>query len=713
VKRALSLVLFALTLASPAAAADKARVLIFTTIDCPISNRYAPEISRLHDEFAAQGITFSLVFANPADTQEAIDAHVTRFGYRMPVVRDPQHALVKKTGVTIAPEAAVLDASDRVLYRGRIDDRYVSFGVDRPAPTRRDLRDALLAIVAGQPVKVQQTQAIGCVLSDFIPPPPTFAKDVAPVIFEACSSCHRPGGPGPFSLLTHDDVRRHATQIVQVTKSRFMPPWKADAGNGPFVGQRRLSDREIALIDAWVAAGAPAGNPRETPKAPTRADGWQLGTPDLVVTIATPYSLQAESTDVFRIFAIPLPVERERYVRGIEFLPGNARVVHHANIRLDYTASTRNLDAADPSPGYDGLMPRSAVYPEGHFLGWTPGQLAPLVPGTFAWTLQPGADLVVQLHMQPSGAVENVRPTIGFYFSKEPPTRTPAILRLGSQGIEIPPGTARYTIKDSFVLPVDAELQAVQPHAHYRARDVRGIATLPDGTVKTLIHIGEWDFRWQHVYRYQSPLVLPKGTRLEMEYVYDNSESNPRNPDRPPRRVFWGQRTIDEMGDLWFQLLPRNSSDLAALNGATQRKMLIEDAIGYETMLRANPSDIELHDDAGVLYLSLGRPDHATRHFAAAVRAKPNSAAAHFNHATALSVNGDLDQAISEYEQALALDPNYANAHNNLGSVYSVLGRPVEALRHLRAAVALDPANTQALQNLLRELTRAIFNALF
>jgi mono/diheme cytochrome c family protein len=690
----------------------KARVLIFTTIDCPISNRYAPEIARLQEEFESKGIPFTLVFANPADTQDAIDAHVERFGYRMAVARDSDHTLVKRTGVTIAPEAAVIGPSGRVLYRGRIDDRYVSFGVDRPSPTRRDLREALIAIVAGQPVKVPETQAIGCVLADFVPKPPTFAKDIAPVIFDACASCHRPGGPGPFSLLTHEDVRRHATQIVQVTKTRFMPPWKADPDNGPFVGQRRLSDREIALIEEWVAAGAPAGDTHRATTPAARSDGWQLGTPDLIVTIPTPFTLQAEPTDVFRIFAIPLPIDGVRYVRGLEFLPGNARVVHHANIRLDYTASTRDLDSKDPLPGYDGLMPRTAVYPDGHFLGWTPGQLAPLVASTFAWTLKPGADLVVQLHLQPSGAVESVQPRIGLYFSREPPTRTPAILRLGSQGIDIEPGTARYTIRDSYVLPVDVELHAVQPHAHYRARDVRGTATLPDGTTRTLIHIKEWDFRWQHVYRYESPPALPKGTRLAMEYVYDNSDANPRNPDRPPRRVFWGQRTIDEMGDLWFQLLPANNGDLLALNAETQRKMMVEDAIGYETMLRANPAEVELHDDAAVLYLALGRPADAARHFRESVRLKPSSAAAHFNYATALSVNGDLDEAIAEYQQALAIDPAYASAHNNLGSVFSALGRSFDALRHFRRAVELDPANAQAQANLARELALLILKSL-
>ncbi|HYU79429.1 MAG TPA: tetratricopeptide repeat protein [Vicinamibacterales bacterium] len=686
----------------------KASVIVFTTIDCPISNRYAPEISRLQAEFERQGVRFWLVFPNPADTPQAIDEHVKRFGYHMPVLRDREQSLVKRAGVSIAPEAAVVDKKGRVVYHGRIDDRYVSFGVERPTPTRRDLREAISDLLADRPVRVSVTQAIGCVLADFVPPPPTFAKDVAPVIFEVCGSCHRQGGPAPFSLLTYEAVRQHASQIVDVTKTRFMPPWKADAQDGPFVGQRRLGDDELAMIERWVAAGSPMGDAEDLPRAAARTDSWQLGTPDLVVTIPEAFRLSAESTDVFRIFAIPLAIDSVRYVRGIEFLPGNSRVVHHANIRLDYSAATRQLDAADPAPGYDGLMPRSAVYPEGHFLGWTPGQIAPLVPAKFAWVLKPGADLVVQLHMQPTGAPELVKPAIGFYFSKEPPTRMPAILRLGSQGIDIPPGDATYTIRDSYVLPIDVELQALQPHAHYRARDVRGSAVLPDGTIRPLIHIRDWDFRWQHVYRYETPVVLPKGTKLTMEYTYDNSELNPRNPDRPVRRVLWGQRTADEMGDLWFQLLPRHGEDLATLNAQTERKMMLEDVIGYETMLRASPADAELHDDVALLYLNLGRAREAAEHFRASTRLKPASAAAHFNLATALSVQGLLEEATAEYEEALAREPSYASAHNNLGSVLSVSGRSFDAIQHFREAARLDPGNVQAQANLAREVAAIV-----
>ena len=177
-----------------------------------------------------------------------------------------------------------------------------------------------------------------------------------------------------------------------------------------FVGQPHLTGSEISTIAAWVRGGAPEGDPRDLPRPPRWTDGWQLGTPDLVVRPPA-YTLPAEGTDVFRIFVIPLPAAGVKYVRGLEFRPGNTRVVHHANIRIDPTGVSRKYDDADPAPGYEGLIARSAVYPDGHFLGWTPGQLAPLLPRGLAWRLQPSTDLVVELHMQPSGRAEHVQPS--------------------------------------------------------------------------------------------------------------------------------------------------------------------------------------------------------------------------------------------------------------------------------------------------------------
>lgn len=676
----------------------RATAFIFTTTDCPIANRYAPEIARLYERFAKQGIRFWLVYANPSEQPAVIRDHVQKFGLAVPALRDLQHDLVQRLGMTVTPETAVVDREGKTVYRGRIDDRYVDLGIDRPTATRREFLDALTAVVSGKPVPTAITRAVGCIVADF--KPVSFSKDIAPLVWDRCASCHRPTGPAPFSLLTYADVRQRASQIAAVTQSRFMPPWRAESESGEFVGQKRLSDQEIASIRRWVDEGASEGDPTDLPSRPRFADGWVLGTPNLVVSTSEPFVLKAEPTDTFRIFVIRLPVDTTKYVTGLEFQPGNARVVHHANIRLDHTPASRALDARDPAPGYDGLMARSAVYPEGHFLGWTPGQIAPLVPNDMAWRLDPGTDLVVQLHMQPSGATEIVQPVIGLFFGNNAPTRTPTILRLGSQGIDILPGDRRYTVSDSYVLPADVMLQAVQPHAHYRLREVTGLATFPNGTERSLIRITDWDFRWQHVYRYTTPIALPKGTRVSMRYTYDNSVDNPRNPQLPPQRVFWGQRSFDEMGDLWFQIVASNDRDRAALHAEIQQKMTGEDVIGYETMLRANPSDAELHDDVALLYLSLGRAGDAVTHFRASMALKPAASAAHFNLATALSVAGRLDEAIHEYREALKLRPDYASAHNNLGTVLSAQGKLAEAVPHFRDAVRLDPTNVQGQRNL-------------
>ncbi len=546
--------------------------------------------------------------------------------------------------------------------------------------------------------------AVGDARAQTPPSDVTFNQHIAPLLHARCAQCHRPGGAGPFSLLTFQDTAKRAAQIAAVTGSGFMPPWKADGHPEEFVAQPRLTKEDVALFARW--SRAPVEGPGRAPTPPTWADGWYLGTPDLIVTLPPGYTLPGEPSDAFRIFAVPLKVSGRRYVRGIEFHPGNARVVHHANIRIDRTDGSRRLDDADPAPGYDGLMARSAEYPDGHFLGWTPGQIAPLVDPDLAWRLDPGTDLVVQLHLQPSGKPEPVQPVIGFYFSDRPATRTPSILRLGSQGIDIPPGDGHYVVEDRYTLPVEATLLAVQPHAHYRAKDVTGTAAFPDGTTRTLIHIGNWDFRWQHVYRYTEPVRLPKGTTLSMKYVYDNSPENPRNPQVPTARVRWGQKSFDEMGDLWFQLATGSEADRTMLGTEVQAKMTAEDLVGLETMLAVSPDDTELHDDAGVLALLLGRPAAAVQHFRATATRQPGSASAHYNLGTALTQAGLFDDAVNSYERALELRPRYAKALSNLGDTLVVLGRADEAIRRYELAVAADPSMPEPRNNLGAALWR-------
>jgi tetratricopeptide (TPR) repeat protein len=532
------------------------------------------------------------------------------------------------------------------------------------------------------------------------PPPVTFTKDVAPIVFQHCASCHHPGGAGPFSVLTYASARTHARQIADVTRRGYMPPWKPSPESGPFVGENRLTAREIDVLQRWAESGAPEGSSR-LPAVPDISSGWQLGTPDLTVNLPK-YEIDASGTDIFRIFVVALPTNVTRFVRGLEFRPGNTNVVHHANIRIDRTPTSRRLDDEDPAPGYDGLLAHTAQYPDGQFLAWTPGQAAPLLPKGLAWRLEPGTDLVVELHLQPTGKHETVEPSIGLFFTNDPPERTPGMLRLGRQNIDIPAGERHYTITDSFVLPVDVEVLALQPHAHYRARHVRGTATLPDGSSKLLIDIPDWDFRWQQVYRFVAPVRLPKGTTIAMQYEYDNSADNPRNVTQPPQRVVWGQRSADEMGDLWFQVLTVNDHDLDVLMAAFRPKVIAEDIIGYEARIRAEPEVAALHDDVALLYLDEGRVANAVDHFRKSLAMKPVSAAAHYNLATALTMAGSLDEAVNSYQKALELRPDYALAHNNLGAILFQRGQLEPAGVHLREAVRLDPKNADALDNLGR-----------
>lgn len=528
----------------------------------------------------------------------------------------------------------------------------------------------------------------------------TFSADIAPILFTHCAACHRPGEVAPFSLLTYGDAKRRAAQIASVTARRIMPPWKPEPGYGDFIGARRLSDEEIGAIQQWVQQGAVEGDPADLPPRPVWPDGWQLGTPDLVVGMPEPYTLAAAGGDVFRTFVVPAPVATTRYVRALEFRSSGMRVVHHASIRIDKTSSSRQLDERDPLPGYEGIISREASFPEGYFLSWTPGQLPQVTEPEMAWRLDPGTDFVLQIHLRPSGKPESVQASLGLFFAEEPPTLKPAVLRLSKQSIDIPAGSRAHVVEDSYVLPVDVDVRSVQPHAHYRARQVRAWAQLPDGTRTWLIRIEDWDFAWQDVYRYRQPLHLPKGATLFMRYSYDNSADNPRNPARPPERVIWGQRSTDEMGDLWLQVLTRTEEERAALTRDMRRKIAREDIEGYKKLLSVEPDNPGLHDDLGLLYVEAGDVAGAVAQFQTVVELKPASPAAHYNLGMAFALGGRLAEARERYDKALELDPAYLPARNSLGGLLVAQGELDEAIGQLREALRLDPHHAEAHNNL-------------
>jgi mono/diheme cytochrome c family protein len=421
---------------------------------------------------------------------------------------------------------------------------------------------------------------------------PTFAKQIAPILYSRCASCHRPGEGAPFSLLTYADARKRATQIAAVTKMRLMPPWKAES-DCAFRDDQRLSEAQIDAIRRWAEAGAPEGKPSDLPRDPAFTDGWQLGTPDLVVKMPKAFTVRAEGPDIYRTFVLPTHLPKDTWVRAIDFRPGARSVVHHSLFFFETSGEARKRDGLDGQPGFNGgmgggrgglglLTGGRAGAGSGSLGGWAVGAQAVSLPDGLAYFLPANADILLSTHFHPSGKVEQEQSALALYFAKSPPqtqftgVQMPPLFG-ALAGLDIPAGDSSYTIQDDYTLPTDVKAFGVSGHAHYLARDMKMTATLPDGTTKTLLAIPDWDFSWQGQYLYRDYVPLPKGTKLHTVIRYDNSSANPRNPTSPPKRVRWGEQSTDEMGSVSLRLIANSEADLAALQ--TDYRNHIKDAI--------------------------------------------------------------------------------------------------------------------------------------
>ncbi len=394
----------------------------------------------------------------------------------------------------------------------------------------------------------------------------TWSDEIAPIIYRHCSTCHNVGQPVPFVLLTYQDARRRAAQIARVVASRYMPPWKPVPGYGQFAGANALTVSERSLIARWAERGAPEGDTRRAPAPPQPPPEWQLGSPDATLQLPEPAAVPAEGPDLYRCFVIPTSFGRDRYVRAFEFKPGSAGVLHHALFFVD--AQRAPLRSQYDCFGTPGFLPTAGLG------GWTPGMHAIPMPAATAIHIAKGARIVVQMHFHPTGKPEEVNPELALYFAAAPPPRTLMDIALGSNRIDIPAGDADYKVKDEFELPVPVEVTGIIPHAHYICREMKGWAVLPDGRKRWLLWIRDWDFNWQEQYRYAQAFTLPAGTRLFMEFTYDNSASNVHNPNQPPQRVLRGPGTADEMAGLHIQVIPRNADDMHELGMAEWGKFM-------------------------------------------------------------------------------------------------------------------------------------------
>ncbi len=530
---------------------------------------------------------------------------------------------------------------------------------------------------------------------------PTFNRDIAPIIFRQCAGCHRPGQAGPFPLLTYHDAAKHARQIAEVTAGRFMPPWLPEPEHGEFSNERRLEAKAIEMIRLWVVNGTIEGKPEDLPAVPVWNGEWQLGLPDMVVEVSKAYLLPAEGKDVYRNFVLPIPIDAKRFVRGVEFRPGNYKVVHHAFVEVDATRLSRRLAERERPAGFDGMeLPESAHMPGGQLLGWQPGKQPTFSPPGLAWELSPGTDIVLQLHLHPSGKPETVRPQVGFYFTDDRPTNMAYRVKLENWKIDVPPGVDDYHVEQSYVLPIDVSVLRILPHAHYLGKEMQVYAILPDGTKKWLIYIRQWDFNWQGDYGYKNPIELPRGTRIEMNFSYDNSSGNLRNPNQPPKRVKYGLQSTDEMAACSIQILPKQPA---------QRSELAKDfylhyartSVDYnELLLRSDPLDAEAHTKIARALLALGDLAAAQKHLGDAIRAKPDFDKAYYDLGMIWFNQNRLKEAEAAFKGVVRLNPDDSQAYGNLGIICVRDGRLEKAEQYFRSAIRLNPDDTVARQNL-------------
>ena len=397
---------------------------------------------------------------------------------------------------------------------------------------------------------------------------PNYSHDVAPLLYRRCVSCHRDSGVAPFSLIGYPAAARRAKQIAAVTGKRFMPPWLP--AEPRMQHEMKLTAAEIAMLAQWAASGAPEGDPKLTPPAPKFAAGWQLGKPDLQVQMPVPYEVPADGPDQYRCFVIPSPGDKNQWVRALDIEPGNTKVVHHVILFQDTSRTARKRDTGTGYScfGTPGFLPARGLG------GWTPGalpfQMPPGIPELFHGT----GDLVLQIHYHPTGKPETDRTRLALYFTDKPPERRMLDIPLGSNRIDIPAGNSTYKVTDHFTVPVDVDALGIIPHAHYVCKSMYAYAVLPDGSRRTLLRIDDWNFDWQQQYRFAEPVRLPEDSNVQMEFTYDNSAGNPRNPNHPPKRITWGPGTTDEMAGLHLEVVPVRAADTEELSQALWGKMM-------------------------------------------------------------------------------------------------------------------------------------------
>ncbi len=513
--------------------AKEAYVFIFTTLDCPVVQRYLPRLKELDEAYRGRGVQLVAMNVGPGDSIQENAHQALKHELAFPFCKDPTGNVARALGATRTPEVVVLDGEKRIRYRGRIDSQYRTGGV-QPTAGREDLREALEDILADREVKVAETPVDGCRIT-FEPPPEsaapvTYAQHVAPVLIKHCTACHHTGSTAPFSLLSYDDAADHAEMIAEVVGEGRMPPsYASEEQAHEIVNRQVLSADERKTVLAWCLGDRTPGDLSQAPPVPEYPDTeWVIGQPDLIVAMPKAVKLPAQGIIPYKYVFLTHKFTEDTWVEGVQILPSNKAAMHHCNL------------ACIP-PGAKG--PKDALFLTGYVPGGAPFTTN---PGE-GYIIPKGSNLVLQCHYVTTGQPCEDRTEVGFRFCRGRITKSVKHFRVTTGNFAIAPHDGHYPVTATRTLTEPSTGIGMFSHMHLRGKDMVFKALYPDGTAETLLAIPNYNFDWQMAYRWSpGQKHFPAGTKIEVTAHYDNSAFNPYNPD-PSATVREGDQTFEEM----------------------------------------------------------------------------------------------------------------------------------------------------------------------
>jgi hypothetical protein len=553
---------------------SKGVVLAMTSASCPVSKRYLPSLARLSETLPALGISLILINPFPSENPDAIRAQIQSAGLRCPYIVDQDHQLSRTLGATSTTEVFLLDATQTLLYRGALDDQYgTDYSRERPALPL--LQNAVNALLAGSPPRINATSAPGCELDlqppaaaipPLLNPTPTYYRDVARILQHHCVRCHHDDGIAPFALDTLDAVVDRAKAIRRVVSERTMPPWHAIPSSNapsPWANDCSLPKRDLNDLLAWIdSPDRPLGSAAEAPLPQVFPSRWSIGTPDARFQISRPQAIPATGTLPYQIDTVETNFPEDRWVSAYEILPTAREVVHHVLIQIEEpsTLSGKRAQRVDGAESFWGA--------------YVPGNGARIYPDSTARRLPAGTRLRFQIHYTPSGKPTTDQLELGLLFAKNPTTFEVKTAGVSQRQLKIPPMAADHVESKSRRAPADLWVFSLMPHLHSRGKSFQYTLHTQGSSPETLLEIPRYDFNWQRSYEFKTPRFIPKGSELTITAHFDNSPANKANPD-PSKTVTWGEQTSDEMMIGYLEhLVPVPPTSAAAQHGAPARPSL-------------------------------------------------------------------------------------------------------------------------------------------